>query len=87
MNVLEPVPKAEIPEKKEGRPYNPERESILQRALELDGLALPVQFETSREAMLFRYATSGPGSRTERLGLRTALRGKTVFVFRAEELS
>lgn len=82
MKVLKPMAVGDIPLIERPRAQN---EELYQRALSLNGLALPVEFETWEQARCFATTCKQVGSRGRRLGLDTAQRGKTVFLYRKRE--
>ena len=81
MKVLEPIEKPEIPTTFGRRS---DYDEVYQRALSVDGLAVPVEFDTKKEAMNFRWLLGNKKGRGQALGLRGILRGNTVFVFRID---
>lgn len=82
MKVLEPVEITEIPLYRTGRisPF----EEVFQQALQLNGLALSVEFENYNEALRLAHACQSRGGRGKVLGLVGAQRGTTVFLYRRQ---
>lgn len=79
MKLLNPVPLEDVPERAHGsRVYDP----IYEKVLSLNGLALPVEFETKGDAELFTKVARQPKGQARKLGLRASMRGKTVFVYK-----
>ena len=79
MKILEPVACEDIPTSVY---FHPEYDEIYRRALSANGLAVPVQFESRKQAGGFRSLISQSSSRGAKLGLRGIQRGNTVFVYR-----
>jgi len=79
MKVLDPVPADEIP-----RGYATKYDPIYERALALDGLALPIELETRKQAENFATVFRLRAGKPARLGLTAVRRGKVVFVYRKD---
>ena len=79
MEILKPIKTADIPAEARGpHPYT----AIYEKVLALDGLALPITFETLKEAANMRTVFSQKKSKARKLGLGALQRGKTVFIYR-----
>jgi len=59
-------------------------EALYQQVLNLNGEALPVEFETSELAHRAAAKWTIKNSRCRQLGIRTAKRGSTVYLFKVE---
>lgn len=75
MKTQEPIPVMAIP------PNDSRYRAIYEQVLQLNGLALPVEFESKKEAISFAQTSQSKGA-GHRLGLMTVRRGKTVFIYR-----
>ena len=79
MEILEPVQKDKIPH---ARNVRTDYDAMFERALALNGLALPVQFETEDEAEKLASLLRTSRSRGAQMGLSCIRRENTVFVYR-----
>ena len=77
MKILEPVKREDIPCIKGRGKYD----GIYDRAESLNGLALPVECETMKEAVSLAQSGQGKGKGSKR-GFTCARRGTTVFVYK-----
>lgn len=84
MEILKPVPIGEIPNI--GRSGPRVHEELYQKALALNGSALPVQFDNAKKAKYFNALFYNPRSRGRQLGLKSSLRRTVVFVYRADSV-
>ena len=86
MKILEAVRKDEIPAVTPGlgRAPNPDSVKIAERVVSLNGMALPVEFPTLRDAKTAAQSTRNPRSFFNRLGIRAIQRGTTVFFWKKE---
>ena len=82
MEVLEPVKVNKVPTIHYGSKYA----GVYEQASSLNGLALPVQFETAREAQSLCQAV-GHQVRRRGLKLRATQRGKTVFLYKPSPIA
>lgn len=81
MKVLEPIKRDQIPVIPAPR-LRQDYEEIRQQALQLNGLALPVEFNNHKDA--HRFAMACRFDRRKRdPGIRVAQRGNVVFVYKA----
>lgn len=80
MKILEPVERDKVPPTPNART---DFDELFQRALSSNGLAVPVEFETVREASNLRALLSQSASRGGKLGLKAIQRGNTVFVYKS----
>jgi hypothetical protein len=77
MKVLEPmddVPQLEI------HPQSSKYEELYQRILKLNGKVLPIQFDSTIEALHFGASLRAKGSRARRLGIKAQQRGDKVYL-------
>jgi len=81
VKILEPV--AELPPKRLSYHSRHTRYGdTLKRALSLNGLILPVEFNNLQEAKSFYGTCRNRGGIGAKLGLTAVIRGNTVYVFR-----
>jgi len=84
MEILEPV--AEVPPTGAGQPKGSSPyESMYQQVLALNGKALPVSFDTLKEASMRTCNWQSSGNRAAKLGIKTVRRGKIVYLFKKDK--
>lgn len=79
MKILEPIEHKAIPV---GLHIRSDYLPIYDRALALDGLVLPVEFDSPSQARAFANFSRQPRSRMAKAGLAASTRGSTVFLYR-----
>ena len=84
MEILDPIPLTDVLAGR-GRGRVSPHESLFQQALQLDGLALPVQCEEAYIARSLAHSCQARLGRGTVLGIRAVQRGLTVFLYRGDD--
>ena len=82
MKIGKPIPRSEIPESSSSSISR--HEALYQQVLNLNGEALPIEFETLDLAHRAAAKWTVKVSRCRQLGIRVSKRGNTVYLFKVE---